>query len=66
MPDGANDDSTIEEGGRAGRRGHIGLIVLSSIAAGLVLGVVLDVLVFGGSREPVITGARLLSLQSAA
>ncbi len=62
MPDGANDDSTIEEGGRAGRRGHIGLIVLSSIAAGLVLGVVLDVLVFGGSRETVITGLALLSL----
>ena len=62
MPDGANDESTIEEGGRAGRRGHIGLIVLSSIAAGLVLGVVLDVLVFGGSRETVITGLALLSL----
>jgi pimeloyl-ACP methyl ester carboxylesterase len=62
MPDGANDKSTIEEGGRAGRRGHIGLIVLSSIAAGLVLGVVLDVLVFGGSSETVITGLALLSL----
>jgi pimeloyl-ACP methyl ester carboxylesterase len=62
MPDGTNDDSTIEEGGRARRRGHIGLFVLSSIAAGLVLGVVLDVLVFGGSRETVITGLALLSL----
>ena len=62
MPDGANDHSTIEEGGRAGRRGHIGLIVLSSVAAGLVLGLVLDVLVFGGSRETMITGFALLSL----
>ena len=61
MPDGANDHPTIEEGGRAGR-GHIGLIVLSSIAVGLVLGLVLDVLVFGGSRETMITGFALLSL----
>ena len=43
-------------------RGHIGLIVFGSIAAGLVLGLVLDFLVFGGSSEPVITGLALLSL----
>jgi len=61
MPDEAHDHSTVEEGGRSGR-GHIGLIVLSSVAAGLVLGLVLDVLVFGGSRETVITGFALLSL----
>jgi pimeloyl-ACP methyl ester carboxylesterase len=61
MPDGANDHPTIEEGGRAGR-GHIGLIVLSSIAVGLVLGLVLDVLLFGGGRETMITGFALLSL----
>jgi pimeloyl-ACP methyl ester carboxylesterase len=61
MPDEAHDDSTVEGGGRSGR-GHIGLIVLSSVAAGLVLGLVLDVLVFGGSRETVITGFALLAL----
>ena len=61
MPDGSNDHPTIEEGGKAGR-GHIGLIVLSSIAVGLALGLVLDVLLFGGSRETMITGFALLSL----
>jgi pimeloyl-ACP methyl ester carboxylesterase len=60
-PDEAHDHSTIEKGGRSGR-GHIGLIVLSSVAAGLVLGLVLDVPVLGGSRETVITGLALLSL----
>jgi pimeloyl-ACP methyl ester carboxylesterase len=42
--------------------GHIGLIVLGSIAGGLAAGAALDVLVFGGSRETVITGVALLSL----
>jgi pimeloyl-ACP methyl ester carboxylesterase len=59
--DGANDHSLSEEGDRS-KPGHIGLIVLSSIAVGLGLGLVLDLLVFGGGREPVITGAALLSL----
>lgn len=59
--DGANDHSLAEDGSRPAR-GHIGLIVLSSIAVGLGLGLVLDLLVFGGGREPVITGAALLSL----
>ena len=36
--------------------------MFGSIAAGLVLGLVLDFLVFGGSSEPVITGLALLSL----
>ena len=57
----ANDHSPTEEATRSAR-GHIGLIVLSSIAVGLGLGLVLDLLVFGGSREPVITGCALLSL----
>lgn len=43
-------------------RGHIGVIVVSSVVVGLVLGLVLDILVFGGSRETVITGLALLSL----
>lgn len=43
-------------------RGHIGLIVLVSIVGGLVLGLVLVLVVFAGAREPVITGAALISL----
>ena len=43
-------------------RGHIGLIVLGSIVAGLVLGLVLVLGVFGGSEEATITGAALISL----
>jgi pimeloyl-ACP methyl ester carboxylesterase len=43
-------------------RGHIGLVVLGSIAGGLAAGAVLDLLVFGGSSETVITGLALLSL----
>ena len=43
-------------------RGHIGLIVLGSIVGGLVLGLLLVLVVFGGAREPVITGAALISL----
>jgi pimeloyl-ACP methyl ester carboxylesterase len=44
------------------RRGHIGLVVLGSIMAGLVLGLVLVLGVFGGGRENVITGAALAAL----
>jgi pimeloyl-ACP methyl ester carboxylesterase len=59
--DGTSDNAVTEEGGES-PRGHIGLIVLSSIAVGLGLGLVLDLLVFGGSREALITGFALLSL----
>jgi pimeloyl-ACP methyl ester carboxylesterase len=48
--------------GERGRSGHIGLIVLGSIVAGLVLGLVLVLGVFGGSEEATITGAALVSL----
>jgi len=61
VPDQERDETIAKEPGRS-RRGHIGLIVLGSVVAGLVLGLLLDVLVFGGSREPVITGLALLSL----
>jgi pimeloyl-ACP methyl ester carboxylesterase len=44
------------------KRGHIGLIVLGSVVGGLVLGLVLVLVVFAGAREPVITGAALISL----
>ncbi len=42
-------------------RGHIGLVVLGSIAFGLILGLVLVLAVFGGGRENVITGAALVA-----
>jgi pimeloyl-ACP methyl ester carboxylesterase len=43
------------------RRGHIGLVVLGSIASGLVAALVLTLLVFGGDQEPTITGVTLLA-----
>ena len=61
IPDQTPDETATERPARSGG-GHIGLIVLASVAAGLVLGLVLDVLLFGGSSEPVITGLALLSL----
>ena len=53
------DVSAVEE--KHGR-GHIGLVVLGSMMAGLVLGLVLVLGVFGGGQESVITGAALISL----
>jgi hypothetical protein len=44
------------------RSGHIGMVVLGSIACGLGAGVLLDLLIFGGSSETTITGMALLSL----
>jgi peptidoglycan/LPS O-acetylase OafA/YrhL len=43
-------------------RGHIGLVVLGSIAGGLILGLVLVLVVFAGGREDVITGSALIAL----
>lgn len=43
-------------------RGHIGLLVLGSIASGLALGLVLVLAVFGGGEEAEITGGALLAL----
>jgi pimeloyl-ACP methyl ester carboxylesterase len=42
--------------------GHIGLVVLASIAAGLALGLVLVLAVFAGADEPRITGSALVAL----
>jgi pimeloyl-ACP methyl ester carboxylesterase len=53
------DVSAVEE---EHRQGHIGLVVLGSILAGLALGLVLVLGVFGGEQESVITGAALVSL----
>jgi pimeloyl-ACP methyl ester carboxylesterase len=43
-------------------RGHIGLIVLASIAAGLVSGLLFVLAVFGGGTEAQITGSALVAL----
>src|SRR5581483_10288920 len=58
----AKAEGADEQVGQTSARGHIGLIVLGSIAVGLGVGLVLDLLVSGGGREPVITGFALLSL----
>jgi pimeloyl-ACP methyl ester carboxylesterase len=57
-PETTHSAPAVEEGSG---RGHIGLIVLCSIAFGLILGLVLTLGVFGGGRENVITGAALVS-----
>jgi pimeloyl-ACP methyl ester carboxylesterase len=43
-------------------RGHVGLVVLGSIAGGFALGLVLVLGVLPGARESLITGAALVSL----
>jgi pimeloyl-ACP methyl ester carboxylesterase len=45
----------------AAHRGHIGLVVLGSVAFGLVAALVLSLLVFGGFEEPTITGVILVA-----
>ena len=45
----------------ARERGHVGLIVLASIASDLVLGLVLVLGVFGGGTEAQITGGALIA-----
>ena len=44
------------------KRGHIGLLVLGSIASGVALGLLLVLAVFGGGEEAEITGSALLAL----
>src|SRR3954470_6044006 len=44
------------------QRGHLGLLVFASIAAGLALGVLLVLGVFTGGSEPQIVGSALLGL----
>jgi pimeloyl-ACP methyl ester carboxylesterase len=53
---------TVSEVEKEQSRGRIGLVVLGSIAAGLILGLVLVLGVFAGARENVITGAALVAL----
>lgn len=42
-------------------KGHIGLIVATSMLGGLILALVLTLFVFGGATEPVISGVALLT-----
>ena len=56
-PDGGAEATRGITGG-----GHIGLIVLGSIVAGLVLGLLLVLGVFAGGGEPKIIGSALLAL----
>ena len=55
------DPSAETEQERPVRRGHIGLIVAVSMFGGLILAIVLTVIVFGGSTEPIISGVALLA-----
>jgi pimeloyl-ACP methyl ester carboxylesterase len=60
-----DEQSQPDRGGNLpSRSGHVGCVVLGSIGIGVVLGVVLDVLVSGGSCETVILGFALLSIAS--
>jgi hypothetical protein len=59
---GAGSTVALPEDEKEHGRGHIGLVVLGSIAGGLILGLVLVLGVFGGGREDVITGAALIAL----
>src|SRR5438105_2783229 len=43
-------------------RGHVGLVVLGSIATGLAIGLLLALGVFAGGSEPQIIGSALLGL----
>jgi hypothetical protein len=60
----AEEESTVAvpEVEKEHGRGHIGLVVLSSIVGGLILGLVLVLRVFAGRREEVIMGAALVAL----
>ena len=54
--------AALPEGEKEHGRGHVGLVVLGSIAGGLILGLVLVLGVFAGGPEHVITGAALIAL----
>ena len=49
----------------ASKTDHIGIVTLGSIASGLVLGLLLVLVVFGGGVEAKITGGALLGLGAA-
>ena len=56
--------ATLDTPAGTSAKGHIGLVVLCSIASGLLVGLLLVLVVFAGGSEPEITGAALLALGS--
>jgi hypothetical protein len=58
IPNSTRLSATIE----VRERGHTGLLVLGSIALGLILGLLLVLVVFEGAEEAKITGSALLAL----
>src|SRR5215475_2502025 len=55
-----NDISESRTTAPATRRGHIGLIVVGSLATGLTAALLLVLVVFAGAAEPVVTGSAML------
>jgi hypothetical protein len=58
--DGTNDISETRTTAPATRKGHIGLIVVGSLATGLTAALLLVLVVFAGAPEPVVTGSAML------
>jgi pimeloyl-ACP methyl ester carboxylesterase len=58
--DRTNDTSEIRATARSTRAGHIGLIVVGSLAAGLTAALLLVWFVSAGAAEPVVTGSAML------
>jgi len=58
----ASSSPTLSSTQQVSAKGHIGLVVLASIAAGLAVGVVLVLGAFAGADEPRIIGSALLAL----
>jgi pimeloyl-ACP methyl ester carboxylesterase len=55
-----NDISETRTTARSTRRGHIGLIVVGSLATGLTAALLLVLVVFPGAAEPAVTGSAML------
>jgi hypothetical protein len=56
---GTNDISETRTTAPSTRKGHIGLIVVGSLATGLAAAVLLVLVVFAGAAEPVVTGSAM-------
>jgi pimeloyl-ACP methyl ester carboxylesterase len=56
-----NDISQTRTTAPSSRTGHIGLIVVGSLATGLAAALLLAVVVFAGAAEPVITGSAMVA-----
>jgi pimeloyl-ACP methyl ester carboxylesterase len=60
----ASSSTSLGASQQASPKGHLGLVVLASIAAGLVLGLLLVLGLFAGGDEPRIVGSALVALGS--